>query len=195
MEEAKSGKKRLRSEYKKKRQQLGEEFRQIYSIQICRRLSEYFKPGRYDMVFAYYPLGYEASVLPFIEELWGKQVKTAFPKVFGEELFFYEVDDVSQLEEGAFHIMEPVMGKTKIFSDWTKRILVLTPGLAFDRQGNRMGYGKGFYDRFFEAVPEVYKVGIAFECQMAEQLKAENWDVKMDAVITEKRIYRGEFRY
>lgn len=191
MEERKSEKNRLRKEYKKKRQELGADLRQAYSRQISRHLNEYFKPGGYDMIFAYYPLGCEASVLPFVEELWGKQVKTAFPKVVREELFFYEVRDFSQLEEGAFHIMEPALERTmQVYPAAGERILVLTPGLVFDRNGNRMGYGKGFYDRFFEGIPQVHKVGIAFDCQMAERLEAESWDIKMDAVITEKRIYR-----
>ena len=91
-------------------------------------------------------------------------------------------DFKTELKEGAFHIMEPQKGCKKAeFS----RAYCLVPGSVFDRSGNRIGYGKGYYDRYFAAYPKLYRIGIAYESQIEERIKPEKHDRKMHAMVTE----------
>ncbi|MDD6895868.1 MAG: 5-formyltetrahydrofolate cyclo-ligase [Prevotellaceae bacterium] len=104
------------------------------------------------------------------------------PKVTGDttmELRRYEGQH--DLEEGAFHIMEP---RGKIFTDFASIDVAVVPGMAFDRQGNRLGRGKGYYDRFLSALPaRIYKIGVCFDFQKFDSIPAEPTDVRMDIVV------------
>ena len=99
---------------------------------------------------------------------------------------FYEISDFSQLEEGCFHVMEPVesCGESVVPE------LILIPGVVFDGQGNRAGYGKGFYDRYLTAHPECVRAGIAYRMQVTGQIPAEPQDVRMQYLVTEHGIAR-----
>lgn len=98
---------------------------------------------------------------------------------------FYLVSTYEQLEEGCFGIREPKDFCERINSV-SKDAVVIMPGVAFDRNGNRIGYGKGFYDKYFGNYPEVYKIAIAYEIQIVDEIFADKYDVKADCVITEK---------
>ena len=99
---------------------------------------------------------------------------------------FYLADFKTELKEGAFHIMEPRKGCKK--ADFS-RAYCLVPGSVFDRSGNRIGYGKGYYDRYFAAYPLLYRIGIAYESQIEERIKPEKHDRKMHAMVTEHGMY------
>ena len=102
---------------------------------------------------------------------------------------FYEVSGLEELTEGAFHVPEPPKdGREPV--DW-KGVPVLVPGVAFDSSGARCGYGKGYYDRYFAAHPELVRVGVAFECQLSEELSAccDATDVRLDYVQTQRCCY------
>ena len=66
---------------------------------------------------------------------------------------------------------------------------MIVPGIAFDRNHNRIGYGKGFYDRYLNAHPHLVKLGIAFDIQLVDRIPAEECDCRMDMVVTEKIVY------
>ena len=85
-------------------------------------------------------------------------------------------------------VMEPVETNP---IDW-EEALVLVPGVAFDRQGSRMGYGKGYYDRFFEGKTDCVKVGVAYELQVADQLPTEENDLPMEYLVTEKGVWKRQ---
>ena len=101
---------------------------------------------------------------------------------------YFEISSFSELEEGTFHVMEPVEMHPV---DW-ENALVLVPGVAFDRQCNRMGYGKGYYDRFFEGKPDCVKLGVAYELQVSDQLPAEENDLPMEYLVTEKEMWKKD---
>lgn len=92
-----------------------------------------------------------------------------------------------ELTKGAFRIKEPVK---KIKPRTPKCInLVIIPGIAFDTKGNRIGFGKGFFDRFLDKLPpKTLKVALAFEKQIVKLIPSDNLDIKMDYIITEDRI-------
>ena len=115
----------------------------------------------------------------------GKRV--ASPKVVGKDMIFYEIQSLNDLEPGYFGIQEP--RENLPVADCETAFLVM-PGVAFDRQKHRVGYGGGFYDRYLEKHPNLYKAAIAFEFQMFEEVPVEPTDILPDVVITETHIYK-----
>lgn len=157
--------------------------------QICRMLQGYFtgymEKARRFGIFGYYPLGSEVSLLPLYEWLLTRQIPLAFPRVSGNAMEFYRVVSMGDFEEGAFHVMEPLLHCQRAAWD---RAYTLTPGSVFDRAGNRIGYGKGYYDRYFSAHPMLLRVGIAYERQIEEKIPAERMDVRMHTLVTEAGV-------
>ena len=127
-------------------------------------------------IFAYYPLKNEVDCRALFLQAWADGKRIALPRTKEEnQMDFFYIDSLKQLEEGTFHVMEP---KEDHPIDWSDA-LVLVPGVAFDRKKNRMGYGKGYYDRFFEGKSGCIELGVAYELQVAEQLPTEENDLPM----------------
>ena len=113
------------------------------------------------------------------------------PKVLGDQMEFFRITDRAELAPGYQHILEPP-GQTKRFlPDASIPTLLTAPGLAFDRSGARIGYGKGFYDRYLGKIPTAdrpYLVGLCFSCQLFERLDGQKpHDINMDLIVTERR--------
>ena len=177
----------LRKKHRDLRDNMADEQVGAMSRAICERLlaSEVYRQT--DTIYAYYPLGREVSPLALIERALADGKVLAFPRV-GEScgMDFYRVTSLSQLAEGSFHVMEPVLECPMLQKT---RALVLVPGLAFDRQGNRYGYGKGYYDRYFARFPGLTRVALAYEHQMEEAMEVLPTDVKMHRIETECGSY------
>lgn len=112
----------------------------------------------------------------------------ALPKVKKEssELEIYEVRDLSELGAGYQNIPEPILHKDRIMQ--VKDIdLIIVPGVAFDEHCNRLGYGKGFYDKMLNEKSSP-AIALAYEEQIADSVPAEPHDIKMDKIITDKRV-------
>ncbi|GMT49323.1 MAG: 5-formyltetrahydrofolate cyclo-ligase [bacterium] len=110
------------------------------------------------------------------------------PRVEGSQISFYKISSLAHdLEEGYSRILEPK--KTLSKTNFDSIELALIPGLAFDCSGSRLGYGKGFYDRFLRQYPGIMKVGLAFKEQVLEKVPVEEQDEKMDYIIIEDYIY------
>ncbi len=188
-------KQEIRKFYKQLRNDMDREQVAALSSEICKQILEspLFQAAEY--IYAYYPLGNEADIRPVAEEAWRQGKQVAFPKVFGDEMYFFEVGDFSQLAEGAFGVMEPLSvndGGTARPVDWRRLdTLVLTPGVAFDRHGNRMGFGKGYYDRHFTEKNRYIMLGVAYELQMAEELPTSEFDVALPYIVTECGMIQG----
>lgn len=117
----------------------------------------------------------------------GKGKRVAVPLVKGDKMDAIEIRSAKDLAPGAFGVPEPRRGK-KI---GPKEIdLVVVPGVAFDTNGNRVGYGKGFYDKYLKKSVGARTVGLAYEFQIAPRVPAECHDVRVNFVITEKRTIK-----
>ena len=190
--EVSRGKGALRKLKKADRDALTEDERQKYSHEICEALWRLPLIQEAQAVYCYAPIGSEADIWELAERLWEAGKRVAFPRVLGTrdgDMEFFEVKSRTELSEGAFHVPEPVMdGRAPV--DW-KGALILVPGVVFDVTGARCGYGKGYYDRYFAAHPELVRVGVAYECQLSEELSAccESTDVWLDYVQTERCCY------
>ena len=137
-------------------------------------------------ILFYMPIHNEVD-LTALCELYKKQKSFILPKVQGKTLDLYFIENVDELETGAFGILEP----KKHFShvQCCDVDLVLVPGIVFSRNGHRIGYGKGFYDRILTELP-CPKIGIAYDFQMVENISGEMHDVPMDIIVTEKEAIK-----
>lgn len=97
-------------------------------------------------------------------------------------MVFYKLTDFSQLEPGYFGIPEPASGE---IVDWPQALMIM-PGVAFDRNNHRVGYGGGFYDRYLEKHPQMERVAIAFSFQMLPEVPTEPTDICPQIIVTEK---------
>lgn len=178
-------KQQIRVALKRKRALLPIRETKQLSAKICENLQNQPSFLQADAIYFYYPLGTEVNLL-FLAEIalaMGKQI--AFPKVNGTKMDFYQVNSLTEFTEGSFHVMEPT-GQRKICKETP---LVLVPGLAFDTQGRRMGYGKGYYDKYFARYLGCMKIGVCYEMQIIDEVPTGQYDIPMNMVATEQGIY------
>ena len=169
------------------RKKMKEQKRSMTQEQIIRaseRLGELFascEPYRKaNTIYFYLPYNQEVRTVPMLERALLEGKRVAVPKVYGDEMRFIYIENLSGIAPGSFGIPEPV-ADGPVADDPTA--LVLMPGLAFDRQGNRMGYGGGFYDKFLNQEPNHPTVALCYEFQMQPSLPVEAYDVPVDLVL------------
>lgn len=131
------------------------------------------------LILIYVSLKDEVNTIQLIKHSLEIGKKVAVPKCEGNEMAFYYINSLEDLEEGKFGILEPKTNE--LVNDFDNSICVI-PGLAFDKQNNRIGYGKGFYDRFLENYKGI-KIGLAYKECICDKIDANENDVKMDKVI------------
>lgn len=146
-------------------------------------LPEYSNSQR---ILAYADYNHEVMTKYIIEAAWNDGKEVAVPKVVGQDMVFYKLTDFAQLEKGYFGIPEPARGE---IVQWEEALMIM-PGVAFDRQNHRVGYGGGFYDRFLEKHPYITRVAVAFEFQMMSEVPVEPTDISPEIIVTEKEIYK-----
>ena len=137
-----------------------------------------------DLILAYIDAKGEVKTRLLIEHAWRQDKTVAVPKVHGDVMEFYVIRSYRDLEKGCFGIQEPVNSCPKITS-LTENTLVIMPGVAFDNKGNRIGYGKGYYDKYFSKYPNIYKIAVAYSFQIVPDACAKEHDIKADCVLTE----------
>jgi len=114
--------------------------------------------------------------------------KVFVPKVINKcDMLAVRIKSLNELKKGHFGILEPVSGE---MINPKELEVVVIPGVAFDKSGCRLGYGGGYYDRFLQNLKaDAVKIALAFEFQILDELPKEEYDILMDIIITEKRIY------
>lgn len=137
-----------------------------------------------DLILAYIDAKGEVKTKALLEHAWSSNKMVAVPKVHGDFMEFYIIESYEDLESGCFGIKEPVESCRKI-TELTDDTLVIMPGVAFDKSGNRIGYGKGYYDKYFSRYPDVYKIAVAYSFQIVPDAYAKGHDMKADCVLTE----------
>jgi len=131
-------------------------------------------------IYGYLPYNQEVRTVPMLQQALrdGKQI--AVPKVYGQTMKFIYLDDLSQVAPGYAGIPEP-LADAPVADDETA--LVLMPGLAFDPQGHRVGYGGGFYDKFLTAEPNHPTLALCYDFQLFPTLETEAHDIPVDWVL------------
>ena len=130
----------------------------------------------------------EPDTRPIIEHCWSSRKKIAVPVVLPDtfDLFHSEIKSFDDLVYGMHGTQEP-SPERRIKINPESFDLVIVPGVAFDRQGGRLGHGKGYYDRFLE-LTSAFRLGLTFDCQLLETVPTELHDVPMNAILSESGI-------
>lgn len=131
-------------------------------------------------IYGYLPYNQEVRTVPMLRRALEEGKRVAVPKVYGDEMRFIYLEDLTRVASGYAGIPEPI-ADAPVARDETA--LVLMPGLAFDRQGHRIGYGGGFYDRFLAREPNHPTVALCYEFQVQDSLQTEQFDIPVDTVI------------
>ncbi len=177
-----SDKKELRNRIKGLKAVQTSEHLNEQSALLMRRIEAHPLFQKAKVVLLYHSLPDEPFTHSFIEK-WAAKKRLLLPVVRGEEMDLREYSDTSDLMTGAFHILEPTRQAT--FTDYAAIDLAIVPGVAFDANGNRLGRGKGYYDKFFShpSTQRIHKIGLCFNFQFVKQIPADAHDVPMDEVI------------
>ena len=180
-------KKRLRAYYRKERAALPLETRELLDLNICANLSELSVIKSADTVLVFYPVKNEPDILPFIKELYKMGKRVAFPVSNSDDctLTFKYVGSLEEMVLGTYDIPEPSFD-APIAKDLSDCVCIV-PALVFDRYGYRIGYGKGYYDRFLNDF-QGSSIGIAYGDFVVDALPYEPTDVTVDMIITERGI-------
>lgn len=177
-----------RAVLRKMRKELTDEYRRQSSALICAVAPKVIADIGADSVLLFAPIGDEPNIMPLAEELLGRGVSVFFPVSLTEtrRLEFHRVTALSELCLGAYEIREPSR-KLPGFENGENSVCVV-PALAFDRQGMRIGYGKGYYDRFLSTF-KGKSMGAVYSQLLFDRLPADKHDVPVDMIITEGGVY------
>ena len=173
-------KKALRQKIKEQKRAMTEE----EIVAASNRLAEqFFASEQYanaQTIYGYLPYNQEVRTTPMLQKALDDGKKIAVPKVYGDQMRFIYLDDLSLVEKGYCGIPEPPFDEP-VADDPTA--LVLMPGLAFDAEGHRIGYGGGFYDKFLMEEPGHPTIALCYEFQMLPHLETEEFDIPVDCVL------------
>lgn len=185
-------KKEIRKEMCKKREALSLETVKQKSAEIQKKVLQIPEYKEADHILLYADFRHEVMTKDLFMAAIRDKKKVYFPKCQrnGNHMDFYQVISVMQLEDGMWGVKEPRednQHKYHYFQE--ENTLAIVPGVAFDIQGYRIGYGKGYYDTFFADKRAVTLVGLAYAQQLSDKVPHEQHDLKMDKIVTEEIIY------
>ena len=131
-------------------------------------------------IYGYLPYNQEVRTTAMLEQAQKDGKRIAVPKILGDTMIFVWLDDLTAVERGYSGIPEPI-DLTPVADDPTA--LVLMPGMAFDPQGHRCGYGGGFYDKFLASEPGHPTLALCYDFQVLPHLETEKFDIPVDCVL------------
>lgn len=177
-------KKELRRKYIEERNNLSEEYRKVATEIIFERLETLDIFTKAESIFIYVGFGSEISTENFIKKYIDKK-KIFVPKIVDKEMKLVRIKKWSDLSPGHFNVLEP---RTNNFYSG-KIDLVITPSIAFSKDGYRLGYGKGYYDKYFPSNKYGISVGLSYDKLLQNNIPKEDHDQRVDYLITEKEIF------
>lgn len=183
----------IRDFIRSKRTELKQDWLDANSHRICESFTKLPEYKASDVVCLYMPITGEVNLKPLLKECWSnnKRVLTPAYRANTKDYGFKAVNPDSEMKEGLWGVPEP---KTKEWADIGETpTCIAVPGLAFDQTGKRLGHGKGYYDRlltFTNKHINCTKIGVCFDFQIIESIPSEEWDIDMDIILSESRIYR-----
>lgn len=179
-------KKAIRKEIFKRRREADSAALAADSEIICRKIIESPLFQNADSVYVYMDCKGEVSTRPLLETSWKMGKKVAAPRVTGPgEMKYYYIHSYEDVAPGYYDIPEPITGEEA--ND--KNALLIVPGVAFDKNRHRCGYGQGFYDRYLAANREHPTIAVAFDFQIVEEVPADQYDIFPQVLITEKEVF------
>lgn len=176
-------KKELRAKVKMMRRMLTDTEKKRAAQEVFSRLEKTAAFLMANNILMYHSLPDELSTIEFLNK-WSAKKHFFLPRVNGVNLDILPYDR-QRLELGSFHIEEPTGDD---LADPASIELIVTPGVAYDRKGNRIGRGKGYYDRLLKET-RATKIGVAYHFQLSdEEIEVEEHDVPVDMVITDECV-------
>lgn len=158
---------------------------QSQSAEILAALEAHPAFGAANTVLLYYSLPDEVDTHEFVQK-WSREKRILLPVVVGDDLELRIYTGPEDLSTGSYGIEEPT---GELFTNYAAIDFIAVPGVAFDGNGNRLGRGKGYYDRLLPHIPAAYKAGICFPFQLVEEVPAEPFDIRMDEIIRSNSMY------
>jgi 5-formyltetrahydrofolate cyclo-ligase len=170
-----------------KRNSLSYETINIKSAKIQQRFTNSYEFNHAKILASYFPTGSEVRTEKIISTALKCNRLVALPRTEGELIKFYQISLNTNLIIGRFGIKEPPISSNSFVPEHID--LLLVPGILFDTSGYRIGYGYGYYDKFIANKKDsTVSVGLAYECQMCEELPRSYYDQKVNILVTEKRM-------
>ncbi len=182
-------KKSLREIIINKRDNQSKKERHNKSLKIIQNLINLDIYQNSKVILCYSNFKSEVETLGIIQDALKTNKTVAFPKVINDtRIVFYQINSLDELKPGYQGILEP--NNNQLDYSLIKDALMIVPGTVFDTKGNRLGYGKGYYDRFIAKYKPKYTIGLAYEIQLSNEIIPSKYDQKIDVVITENNVYK-----
>jgi 5-formyltetrahydrofolate cyclo-ligase len=184
-------KEKIRDELKKTRQNLTLSEVEKKSLIIKDTLFKTYEFIKSQNILFYVSYNNEVITHNMIKESMDARKTVCVPFVIKNErkIMPIKLENWNDLELGSYDILEPKLNKLKFFP-LEEIELIIVPGIGFDIHGNRIGHGLGYYDRLLNSVKNCFKIGLGFQCQMVDCISVDPHDVKLDMIITEKKIIK-----
>ena len=175
----------IRARLKQNRRALPEEQRLAFNQAIHTRLLDQIDIKQAGSVFCYISTGDEVNTHPLIDQLVQLDKTVVIPKIIdGEKMIAVLFNNWRELRIGQLGILT-----LDEYSEWQSGVdMCITPGLGFTVDGKRIGFGKGYYDKWLAANPSASRVALCYECQIVDAIPTTETDLSMDKIITEKRL-------
>ncbi len=184
-------KRELRNNLRQQRNLLSEEEQTIWNEAIRERLFQTEVYQSCNAVLTFVSFQSEVDTHEIIKRAIQDHKRVYIPRVEANEMEFYEILDLSHLKPSKFGVLEPEGTENKFdYLQSSDTPFILLPGLVFDICGSRIGYGAGYYDRYLQKRAIIFsqKIALAYDFQVLDQIATEEYDVKVDAIITPTRI-------
>lgn len=160
----------------------------MLSEHLCRHLLLHEKVVAADTIICFWSMPDEVNTHQLVAELSRRGKRVLLPKVISEsEMTLHEFRTTDDLRPGAYGIMEPATAAIAL-DTIPSTAICLTPGMAFTTSGKRLGRGKGYYDRLFQQLPDIYKIGVCYPFQIVPDLPTDPHDTPMSEVISFSQI-------
>lgn len=180
-------KRQFREEFLKKRRDIPKSERESRSLLIQENAKDFIPWDQIKKIGLYANQASEVETVLLFKSAREMHKLIAFPRVTNEEEIQYcIIDELSDLIPGSFGINEPLNSNRPISIESLD--LIVVPGLAFDKYGYRLGYGRGYFDRILKSVDIKKVIGLAFENQIVEQLPVQSHDIRVGTIITESGV-------
>lgn len=176
----------LRKQIREQQKRLSSEEREELNRRLFEKMICHPKFLDAGCIYAYASLPAEPGTWDILNTVLKTGKRLALPRVSGNDMTFYYVSSLDDLEEGVFHIKEPAADCAPAKE---KDSLLLVPGMAFSKTGERLGKGGGYYDRFLYGEPDHWTIGLAYEFQIIKNMKTESHDQRIREILTPDADY------
>lgn len=178
-------KQNIRLEMREKRDKIDFELKKQYDNWVCDNIYKIINQKDYKNIHCYLPIHSEIDIYPLIEKLLTEDSTIICPKTIGNrELEHLQLSSLNNVEKGKFNTLYP-KGNNHFKGEYD---LILVPGLAFDVNNYRLGYGGGFYDEFLKNNQSAEKLGVFYPFQEVNKVPTEIHDIQLDNIVVNKKM-------